>query len=92
MAQDPQVTILNEVFINQVMVRFLPRNGGDADAFIAAVIRRVQDDGTCWAGGTTWQGKNAMRFSVTNWSTTESDIDRSAAAILGCLQTLNQET
>ncbi len=85
LAADPQVQILNEVVINQVLVRFVPSNGQDADAFTAEVMRRVQAEGTCWAGGTTWQGKHAMRISVSNWSTEESDIDRSAAAILACL-------
>jgi glutamate/tyrosine decarboxylase-like PLP-dependent enzyme len=85
LAHDPQVQILNDVVINQVMARFTPPSGGDADAFTAKVIQRVQEDGTCWAGGTTWQGKQAMRFSVSNWSTTEKDIDLSAEAILRCL-------
>jgi glutamate/tyrosine decarboxylase-like PLP-dependent enzyme len=89
LANDPQAQILNDVVINQVLVRFTPRDGGDADAFTAAVIRRVQEEGTCWAGGTTWQGRHAMRFSVSNWSTTENDIDRSATAILACLHELN---
>ncbi len=88
LAHDPQVNILNEVVINQVLVRFVPRDGSDADAFTAALIHRVQSEGTCWAGGTTWQGQHAMRFSVSNWSTTEADIDRSAAAILNCLPVL----
>ncbi len=89
LAQDPQVQILNEVVINQVMVRFVPRDGADADAFTAAVMQRVQEEGTCWAGGTTWQGKHAMRVSVSNWSTTESDIDRSVTAILDCLHAMS---
>ena len=89
LAQDPQVKILNDVVINQVLVRFHPMDGSDADAFTAAVIRRVQEEGTCWAGGTTWQGQHAMRFSISNWSTTEDDIDRSAAAIHACLHELN---
>jgi hypothetical protein len=46
------------------------------------VIRRVQADGTLWLGGTTWHGMAAMRISVSNWSTTEADVDRSVAAIL----------
>jgi glutamate/tyrosine decarboxylase-like PLP-dependent enzyme len=79
----PDVRILNDVVLNQVLVRF-ERADGDADARTAAVIGRVQDDGTCWAGGTTWHGMHAMRLSVSNWSTTESDIDRSAEAILRC--------
>jgi hypothetical protein len=49
------------------------------------VIRRVQEDGTCWLGGTRWKGRAAMRVSVINATTTEADVDRSAAAILGCL-------
>ena len=46
------------------------------------MIARVQDDGVCWLGGTRWHGQDAMRISVSNWSTTEADIDRSADAIL----------
>jgi hypothetical protein len=48
------------------------------------VIAAVQQDGTCWVGGTTWQGLGAMRISVSNWSTTEEDVDRSSDAILRC--------
>ncbi len=42
----------------------------------------VQDEGTCWLGGTTWHGVGAMRISVSNWSTSEEDVERSIAAIL----------
>ena len=52
----------------------------------ARVIAAVQADGTCWLGGTTWHGMAAMRISVSNWSTTEADIDRSAEAILRCFR------
>jgi glutamate/tyrosine decarboxylase-like PLP-dependent enzyme len=79
----PGVTVLNDVVLNQVLVRFEPP-AGDADTFTRAVIARVQADGTCWLGGTTWHGLAAMRVSVSNWSTTEEDIDRSADAILRC--------
>jgi glutamate/tyrosine decarboxylase-like PLP-dependent enzyme len=78
----PGVRVLNDVVLNQVLVRFESSDGGDADAFTRAVIARVQQDGTCWLGGTTWHGMAAMRISISNWSTTEADIDRSAAAIL----------
>ncbi|HSC28581.1 MAG TPA: aminotransferase class V-fold PLP-dependent enzyme [Vicinamibacterales bacterium] len=78
---DPAVRILNDVVLNQVLVRFEPPGGGDADAFTRQVIAGVQEDGTCWAGGTTWHGMAAMRISISNWSTTEADIDRSAEAI-----------
>jgi glutamate/tyrosine decarboxylase-like PLP-dependent enzyme len=74
--------VLNEVVLNQVLVRFEPTNGSDADAFTRAVTAGVQRQGTCWASGTRWQGQEALRFSVSNWSTTEADIDRSAQAVL----------
>jgi glutamate/tyrosine decarboxylase-like PLP-dependent enzyme len=78
------VEILNEVVLNQVLVRFHPRIGGDIDAHTRAVINRVQADGIAWMGGTTWHGVGAMRISVSNWSTSEADIDRTAASILRC--------
>ena len=70
------VEILNDVVLNQVLVRF-----GD-DERTRAVIAAVQADGTAWMGGTTWHGVAAMRISVSNWSTTETDADRTADAIL----------
>ena len=79
LASAPGVEILNDVVLNQVLARF-----GAADSFTNDVARRVQEDGTCWAGLTTWHGMNAMRISVSNWSTTEADIDVSAEAILRC--------
>jgi hypothetical protein len=74
------VRVLNEVVLNQVLVQFRGA-GGDVTP---DVIARVQAEGTCWAGGALWQGKNVMRISVSNWSTTEQDIDRSSDAILAC--------
>src|SRR5579859_3907147 len=68
--------ILNDVAINQVLVSF-----GSAEK-TREVIRRVQEDGTCWCGGTVWQEKTAMRISVSNWSTTREDIEKSADAII----------
>jgi glutamate/tyrosine decarboxylase-like PLP-dependent enzyme len=67
--------ILNEVVINQVLVSF-----GSAEV-TREVMRRVQEQGTCWCGGTVWQGKSAMRISVSSWATTEADIERSLEAI-----------
>jgi glutamate/tyrosine decarboxylase-like PLP-dependent enzyme len=81
LAQEPTIGVLNEVVLNQVLVRFLDA-GGDHDARTRAVVKAVQDDGTCWLGGTTWQGKAAMRISVCNWSTTVDDVDRSVEAIV----------
>jgi selenocysteine lyase/cysteine desulfurase len=66
--------VLNDITLNQVLFR-VP--GASADD----VIQDVQRDGTCWLGGTTWQGGKAIRLSVSGWSTTEADIDRSVAAI-----------
>ena len=73
------VEILNDVVLNQVLVRFRDAGGRNVTA---DVIARVQQGGVCWAGGTTWQGEPAMRISVSNWSTTERDIDVSAEAIV----------
>jgi glutamate/tyrosine decarboxylase-like PLP-dependent enzyme len=70
------IEILSDVVLNQVLVRF----GGD-DELTRRVIAGVQQEGTCWLGGTTWQEKAAMRISVSNWSTTEEDARRSAEAI-----------
>jgi glutamate/tyrosine decarboxylase-like PLP-dependent enzyme len=72
------VEVLNDVVLNQVLVRF-----GD-DARTRAVIAAVQGEGTAWMGGTVWQGAAAMRISVSNWSTTEDDAQRTAHAILRC--------
>jgi glutamate/tyrosine decarboxylase-like PLP-dependent enzyme len=68
--------ILNEVIINQVLVSF-----GDAET-TRRVVQAVQDDGTCWAGITVWQGKTAMRISVSSWETTDDDVTRSLDAII----------
>jgi glutamate/tyrosine decarboxylase-like PLP-dependent enzyme len=76
------IEILNDVVLNQVLLRFTPPDGGDPDAFTRQVMTRVQEEGEAWMGGTTWHGLGAMRISVSNWSTTEADIDRTAAAIL----------
>jgi glutamate/tyrosine decarboxylase-like PLP-dependent enzyme len=90
----PGVEVLNDVVLNQVLVRFAPpgtstsTTAGDtrssADELTREVIGRVQADGTCWLGGTTWHGLAAMRVSVSSWKTTSADIDRSAEAILRC--------
>ena len=68
--------ILNDVVLNQVLVAF-----GD-DRTTTEVIRGVQREGTCWCGGTRWNGRTAMRVSVSSWATTDDDVERSLAAIL----------
>jgi glutamate/tyrosine decarboxylase-like PLP-dependent enzyme len=80
LGQASDVEILNDVVLNQVLVRFLDPNG-DHDRRTAAVVTRVQDDGVCWLSGTTWQGLGAMRISVSNWMTTAEDVDVSVDAI-----------
>jgi len=68
--------VLNDVVLNQVLVSF-----GDAET-TKKVIAELQEDGTCWCGGTVWQGHTAMRISVSSWATTEADVDRSLEAML----------
>ena len=72
--------VLNEVVLNQVLVSF----DGD-EALTRDVIRRVQPEGTAWMGGTTFHGVAAMRISVSEWTTTDEDADRTVDAIIRCL-------
>lgn len=69
-------TVLNEVVLNQVLVSF-----GSSDE-TRRVIAELQTDGTCWCGGTVWQGQTAMRISVSSWATTDEDVERSVAAMI----------
>ena len=80
LSQQSTITMLNDVVLNQVLVR-VAHGDVRADALTRDTIRRIQEDGTCWLGGTTWHGMDAIRISIANWSTTETDIDRSADAI-----------
>ena len=68
--------ILNEVVLNQVLVKF-----GDP-ATTMQVVKAVQEEGTCWAGGSVWQGHTAMRISVSSWATTDADVERSLEAMI----------
>jgi glutamate/tyrosine decarboxylase-like PLP-dependent enzyme len=68
--------VLNDVVINQVLVSF-----GSAE-ITEKVIRAVQENGTCWCGGTVWQGKSAMRVSVSSWATTDADVQLSLETIV----------
>ena len=76
------VELLNEIVLNQVLLRFPDSTTKSSDARTRAVVEQVQRDGTCWVGGTTWEGRAAMRISIVNWSTQEDDVARSASAIL----------
>jgi glutamate/tyrosine decarboxylase-like PLP-dependent enzyme len=90
----PGVRILNDVVLNQTLVRFEADgddpDGSGGDRRTRAVIDAVQRDGTCWLGGTTWSGRAAMRISVSGWRTTDDDIERSADAILACLTAVDK--
>jgi glutamate/tyrosine decarboxylase-like PLP-dependent enzyme len=73
--RDSGYEILNDVVLNQVLVSF------GTPEHTRAVIDRVQRDGTCWCGGTEWQGRTAMRISVSSWATTDEDVERSLKAM-----------
>jgi glutamate/tyrosine decarboxylase-like PLP-dependent enzyme len=76
--EDAGYEILNDVVLNQVLVSFgTPEKTQD-------VIRRIGEDGTMWAGGTSWQGHTAMRISVSSWATSDEDVEASLAAIIRC--------
>lgn len=77
LGRDPRVKILNDVVLNQVLVRFK-----ESDEATRTAITRIQQDGTCWLAGTTWHNMAAVRISVSNWATTEDDVRRSAEAML----------
>jgi glutamate/tyrosine decarboxylase-like PLP-dependent enzyme len=88
LAAHNQVHVLNDVVLNQVLVQCRPHGSDETAAadLTERVISRVQAEGTCWLGGTKWHGKTAMRVSISNWSTTAEDVDRSAAAILAAVE------
>jgi glutamate/tyrosine decarboxylase-like PLP-dependent enzyme len=81
LAEVEGVTVVNDVVLNQVLVRF-----GDDDGETDRVIEVVQRSGECWMGSTTWQRQRLMRTSVSSWRTTEADVDRSVRPILAAAQ------
>ena len=68
--------VLNEVVLNQVLVAF------SEPQRTRRIVAAIQQDGTCWCGGTVWQGRTAMRISVCSWATTDADVEQSLAAML----------
>lgn len=74
--QEAGYLVLNDIVLNQVLVSF-----GDAET-TNRVMSAIQEDGTCWCGGTQWQGHTAMRISVCSWATTEADVEQSLTAML----------
>jgi glutamate/tyrosine decarboxylase-like PLP-dependent enzyme len=82
LADVPGAEVLNEVRLDQVLVRFHhPDGDGAGDAHTARVIAALQASGELFASGTTWRGATAMRISIVNWRTGTADVDRSLAAI-----------
>jgi glutamate/tyrosine decarboxylase-like PLP-dependent enzyme len=77
------VEVLNEVVLNQVLVRF-----HDDDEVTEAVTEHVQADGTCWLSGSTFDGRGVMRVSIVGWQTTDADIERSAEPILAAARAM----
>ena len=78
--------VLNDVVLNQVLVSF------GAPEETQRAIAAIQEDGACWCGGTVWQGRHAMRISVSSWATTEADVDRSLEAILRIARATSRST
>lgn len=70
--------VVNDVVLNQVLVR------AGTDELTSRWIKAIQEDGTCWCGPTSWQGRTAMRVSVSGWSTTKADVDVSLEAMVRC--------
>ena len=85
--REPSIRILNDIVLNQVLVRVVPADK-DPDAATREAVRLVQEERVCWLGGTRWHGMDAMRISVSNWSTTEEDVDRSADSIVRAARTV----
>ena len=86
LAAESGVRVINEVVLNQALVRFDADTPEAGDELTRRVIARVQQDGVAWFGGTVWQGVAAMRISVSNHSTSDDDVRRSAQAVLSALE------
>jgi glutamate/tyrosine decarboxylase-like PLP-dependent enzyme len=81
LAEDSYIDILNDVVLNQVLVRFRDPAGVDDDARTRAVVARIQAGGTTWAGSTVWRGRTALRISVSGWKTVDGDVDAAVRSI-----------
>ncbi len=83
LSKEPHINILNEVTLNQIIVRFgIASRIEDSDRLTRSIIQDLQNEGTCFVGGATWQGRQVMRISCISWSMTEHDADRSVKAIV----------
>jgi glutamate/tyrosine decarboxylase-like PLP-dependent enzyme len=72
--QIPGAQVLNDVVLNQVLVRLVSATVDNGDALHRAIAAKMQAEGKCWLGTTTWKGQLALRMSICNWMTTEDDI------------------
>jgi len=70
----PGFELLNDVVLNQVLFRF------ESDDRTDDVLRRVQESGEAWLSGTVWAGRRAIRISVSNWQTSDEDVERTIGA------------
>ncbi len=70
------IEVLNDVVLNQVLVAF------GSDERTREVIRRIQDSGVLWCGGSQWRGRAVMRISVSSWATTDADVALSLRTII----------
>jgi len=86
-SQESHVRVLNDVVLNQVLVRIVP-DGGNADQATRETLRLVQEERVCWMGGTRWHDMDAIRVSVSNWTTSDEDIDRSVDSVLRAVRTV----
>jgi glutamate/tyrosine decarboxylase-like PLP-dependent enzyme len=85
----PGARVLNDVALNQVLVRFDSTTVNQGDAFLRAVAAAVQTDGQCWLGTTTWRGQPALRVSICNWMTTEEDISLALESLAQAVQSVS---
>lgn len=81
LATVPGGQLLNEVVINQVLFRF------EDDEATDRILRRVVDSGEAWMSGTTFDGRRAIRLSVSNWQTNDADIARALQAFRAAVDT-----
>ncbi|MGH8868459.1 MAG: pyridoxal phosphate-dependent decarboxylase family protein [Actinomycetes bacterium] len=80
----PGADVLNDVVLNQVLLRFTD------DTTTDAVVRGLVEDGTVFVTGSTWKGRQAMRVSFSNWRTTDEDVDRTVDAVARVLAAISR--
>lgn len=84
LANEPGIHVLNEVRLNQFLVRFGSAEvSAQSDQATRDVIARLQEEGACYLAGAAWKGMWVMRVSVISWATTQADADRAVEAIIG---------